>query len=189
MCNVRRLPCLLRERARGNAPDHEWGDWGEGRAGSWEGVEYEPSRSEGDARDGGARDDAPELMLLQFMEEIDRERAEHANQWQSVAISGNQWKSVAIRERAEHASRAPETAPNGFGLERRQPPPPPPPPPPPAAAAAGCARQRPFAIYVQLGICPRCARAKAPGLPAPASQLPFVIIESHVRCRTLLSID
>jgi len=50
-----------------------------GRRAGREGVEYEPSRSEGDARDGGARDDAPELTLLQFMEEIDQERAEHAN--------------------------------------------------------------------------------------------------------------
>jgi hypothetical protein len=31
------------------------------------------------------------------------------------------------RDRAEHASKAPETAPNWFGLNRRRPPPPPPP--------------------------------------------------------------
>ena len=87
------------------------GEIGEiGLKGGQVGGENEPNRSEGDARDDarddGARDDAPELTLLQFMEEIDRERA-------------------------EHASRAPGTAPNWFGLERRRPPPPPPPPPSP----------------------------------------------------------
>jgi hypothetical protein len=143
---------------------------------------------EGDARDDGARDDAPELTLLQFMEEIDQERAEHANQWQSVAISGNQGACRACQQSARDGAqwvrpRAPPTAAVAAA----------------AAAAAGSSSSRlcspkalrhlcayTFAIYVcTTRICPRCARAKAPGLPAPGSQLPFVIIESHVRCRTL----
>ena len=70
---------------------------GDGEKGGQGGRENEQHRSEGDAQD-----DAPELTLLQFVESIDRERA-------------------------EHASKAPRTAPNWFGLERRQPPPPPPP--------------------------------------------------------------
>jgi hypothetical protein len=77
------------------------GEIGEiGLKGGQGGGENEPNRSEGDARDDGARHGAPELTLLQFMEEIDRDRA-------------------------EHASKAPETAPNWFGLNRRRPPPPP----------------------------------------------------------------
>ena len=102
------------------------GEIGEiGLKGGQVGGENEPNRSEGDARDDGARHDAPELTLLQFMEEIDRERA-------------------------EHASRAPGTAPNWFGLERRRPPPPPPPPPQQQQQAVLAKGPSPFARLLRL---------------------------------------